>query len=502
MSNFLAAIKARLWPRWGGTPAYGTAGGDWSRYHGNYTGTNVDYAAAAGALYQNSTVMACLAWVQRAFPEAELQVVTLDGPEANPEPGHPLVALLERPNPFTSGDLFWQNVLWDLLLGGNAYALKVRGQAGQVRELWNIPRQRICPTWSGSDFISGYRLSLEGQDTVYPVADVLHFRVGRDPQNERIGYSPLCSCLREISTLNEAANYTASILKNGAVGSHVVTARERNSLTPEQAAAMETRWWNKLAGPGRGKPLFSSVPIDVHNLNYSPADLDLGRMTDAHANLVCAAFGIPAMVVGVSSGEADKTYANWDEAKKAAMTNGVIPYQRLIAESLAAQLLVPDFDGQPNQRCRFDTSKIESLQENANERWMRLTSAWQAGALTRAAWKVGLGMDADEATDNVYFIPNGGTLTDATETPADREAAAAEDRARAAAEASARVQALRGAAPALESTGDRRALAAGQKALPVPAEVRLTDEDWRRAEELWNLLMPEARGLLSARAAR
>ena len=497
MAEVFAAIKARLFPRWGGTPT----SGDWNRYHGNYRGTNVDYAEAAGNLYQNSTVAVCLAWIQSAFPEAELQVVTLDGPEANPEPAHALVTLLERPNPFTGGDLFWQNLLWDLLLGGNAYAVKVRAATGAVRELWNIPRQRMVPTWRGDDFITAYRQTMEGQETVFPPEDVLHFRMGRDPQNERLGYSPLASCLREIATLNEGANYTADILRNGAVGSHLVSAKEKNSMTPEQAAEMETRWLNKLRGGGRGKPLFSSLPADVHNLNYSPADLDLGRMTDAHSNMVCAAFGLPAMIVGVSSGEADKTYANWNEAKGAAMTRGVIPLQRLIAEVLTYSLLIPDFGGGTNQRCRFDTSTIASLQEDQNQRWARVTDGFQAGGMTRAAWKVALGMDADENTDNVYFVPSNGALVDASETPAEREAAAAA--ADLAAREAARTQAMEGQdrLAELESAGDRRALAGQAKALPVPAEVTLTDEDWRRAEEVWDLLMPEARGLLSAAAA-
>ena len=53
----------------------------------------------------------------------------------------------------------------------------------------------------------------------------MHFRFGLDPENDRKGRSPLAGVLREVFTDDEAANYTASLLRNMGVPGIIVSRR-------------------------------------------------------------------------------------------------------------------------------------------------------------------------------------------------------------------------------------------------------------------------------------
>jgi hypothetical protein len=61
---------------------------------------------------------------------------------------------------------------------------------------------------------------------------VVHFRFGKDPRNLLRGFSPLAAVMREVYTDDQAANFTAAILKNlGIIG--VIFAPERGD-NPER----------------------------------------------------------------------------------------------------------------------------------------------------------------------------------------------------------------------------------------------------------------------------
>jgi len=77
---------------------------------GSYTSwlmprSDFDYEGSVGSGDKSSIVMACVGWVMRTFPEAPPQVLkrNADGMMTPIEP-HPLLTLLERPNPYYSGE--------------------------------------------------------------------------------------------------------------------------------------------------------------------------------------------------------------------------------------------------------------------------------------------------------------------------------------------------------------------------------------------------------------
>ncbi|KKL99671.1 hypothetical protein LCGC14_1812090 [marine sediment metagenome] len=179
-------------------------------------------------------VVTPIRWLQRAFKEATI-TVTVDGEIAENDP---LPELIATPNEFYSSDHLYAGTLWSLLTAGNAYWLKVRNGNGKVVELWWVPDQLVEPKWpdDGDVFISHYQYNVGGKEIKLEPADVVHFRDGVDPQNMRKGLSPLRSLLREIWTDNEAAVFTAALMRNGGVPGLVISPDEPGATITQAEA--------------------------------------------------------------------------------------------------------------------------------------------------------------------------------------------------------------------------------------------------------------------------
>jgi len=376
--NLWDAIKSRMrHSRYGGsTTAPSGPLSDWLHF-GHFPGTGFDYAGVAGDVRLNAVVQACLAWIQRTFPEAPVQVVKVDAAgEENEVPGHGLTKLMRAPNPATTAANFWEQVLADFIPTGNAYARKIRNAAGKVIEVWNVPETRIRPQWdtSGREFIGHYLISIDGQPEKVPVADIIHFKFGRNPQNERLGWSPLLAGLREVAALNAGGAFRGALLHNHAAASYLVTPKEGQSWTPDQARALESRWFSKLKGDGAGKPIFSNTPLEAALLNYSPKDLDLAVMLHWDSDTLASLLGLSAQVLNLTSGHEAKTYANYAEAREAAYEQCILPLKGIMAAWLQLQLL-PDFGDPETERVAHDLSQVRILQEDQNKLWGRVNDA-------------------------------------------------------------------------------------------------------------------------------
>ena len=203
----------------------------WRGWSAQYVGrmlnrTRYDYKTEVGDAATNSIVVAVVGWIARNFPEAPVRIAREPSNENDPityiqpratGPGF-MLKLLERPNEYYSGVLQWMATITDVKCTGNAYWLKVRNpNTGRVQALWWLPSWMTEPAWNEADstqFIGWYEYAVDGMTWIYRPEDVVHFRQGIDPRNTRKGLSPLAALYREIFTDDEAANMTASLMRN------------------------------------------------------------------------------------------------------------------------------------------------------------------------------------------------------------------------------------------------------------------------------------------------
>lgn len=374
--------------------------------------TKYNYAREVGDGRGSSVVMAPINWMARTFPEAPVQVSQPvdEGGDLEPVTPHPMVELIERPNPFYSGVVLWMATISDYGLDGNAYWLKLRGPDNRVVQLWYAPAWTMTPKWplSGAEYISHYEYKPDDSrapDKIDP-ADVVHFRWGLDPKNVRKGLSPLKSLFREIFTDDEAANFSASLLRNMGVAGVMLSPKGDDSggggLSDADAEETKDVWGAKFSGDKRGEPLVMKVPMNVQVMSFTPEQMALKLARRIPEERVSAVLGIPAAVVGLGSGlEQTKVGATMAELREMAYESNIVPTQRLMSADLQVQLL-PDFADEGRQRVGFDLTNVRVLQDDRFKVWERATDSVGKGALMVSEFKRMIGVATDDSED--YYL--------------------------------------------------------------------------------------------------
>lgn len=385
--------------------------------------TNYDYGRAVGTGTGSSTIMAPVLWIARTFPEAPPKVEKLDGERI---PNHPMVKLLRRPNPHFSGAVLWIASLISWTLDGNVYWLKVRNNAGNVIQLWWVPHwtmQPVAPP-DGSQYIEAYNYDPNGLFTTSPTTansithtrvetgDVVHFRFGLDGMDPRKGLSPLKSVLREVFTDDEAANFSASLLRNMGIPGVMISPDHDEPVPDEDAQAYKEYVENQFTGDYRGRAMALQGRTKVQQFGFTPQEMTLRELRRIPEERTSGVIGIPAMVAGLGAGLERSTFSNYAEARRAAYEQNISPTQLVFSEEMHHQLL-PDFERTPdNFKVGFDTSKVQVLQEDENQRAQRHATLVNASIETVADARLAFDLPTEDTHDvflqsaNIIRVPS------------------------------------------------------------------------------------------------
>lgn len=358
-----------------------------------------------------NVVMACVFWIQRAFTEAEL-VIQRRKPDGMWERvlDHPVEMLIERPNDFYDSDALWKATALSYVMDGNAYWWKIRNAYTEVIELWYVPHWMIRPVTlpdrERPKFIDAYQITMgiRGPFILDP-EDVVHFRFGLDPEDPRLGISPLRSVMREVEADMQAAEFSDTVLENMGVPGLILSPKDSAPITPDQLKELRDYLKGAVGGGQRGANLVLGKPTDVVKLGFNPADVNLSATRDVSEERVCAIIGIPAAVVGFGSGlQSTKVGATMREVVKMAWVGCINPMQRTMARQVTAQLM-PDFVSQTRRfRAWFDTTEASSFQEEFDLRVSSVSKLVSSGMLRVDRAQEMLGLEVDPTRD-VYLIP-------------------------------------------------------------------------------------------------
>jgi len=382
-------------------------------------GAKFDYVREAGDLWRNSTVSACLGWLQDNFCQARLCVKREAAGEAQEVEieDHPLSLLLGKPNDHYSPDEFWDSLITAFKCDGNAYIIKARGMGGlgQPMQLWPVPPWMIEPYTdpSSNDFVTSYQYTPGNGGTYYlPRDQVVHLKASPDPYDGRKGCARLKHAIRNVVGLNRAETYTASVIGNGGV-SRIFIPDPSLMIDDVVAEGVKDRYERATRGENAGRVPVMSVPGTFEQVGSGPQELSLDTILDRPEATICASLGVPAMVVGLAVGDSTRTFSNLKEAESQAWTNGLIPMQGRFARGLAAQLL-PDFGDAKGLKLEWDRKLIVALHEDANDRAGRAVTLRTGGIIS-----------LNEARSMCDLDPvDGGDVTPAEEAEQGREQAA------------------------------------------------------------------------------
>ncbi|MDX2027689.1 MAG: phage portal protein [Alphaproteobacteria bacterium] len=292
---------------------------------------------------------------------------------------HPLLDLLQHPNPLQDGVSFLESVFAHLEIAGNVYieAVKPRDDQRPV-ELYVLrpDRMKIIPGPAGLP--QGYQYSVNGQmttwsaDPVSGASNILHLKRFH-PLDDWYGMAPMESALLSIDQHNAAGAWNQALLNQGARPSGALVYAPKDgppTLTDDQVRRLREELGQLYQGDrNAGRPLILEGGLDWREMSLSPKDMDWLGGRNVAARDIAQAFGVPAQLIGIPESQ---TYANMAEARLAFYEETVLP---LLTRVIAGfdHWLTPMFDD--TLRLDYDPDAISALAVRREMQWSKLQAA-------------------------------------------------------------------------------------------------------------------------------
>jgi len=228
-----------------------------------------DYVALSREGYErNPVVHRCV----RLIAEAAAQTPLIAKVGSRETPEHPVLALIDRPNPRQGGIAFREMLFGHLLVAGNAYVEAV-STGREPRELYALrpDRMRVVPGRDGwpeaYDYTVGGDTVRFRQDEADP-APILHLTLFH-PVDDHYGLSPIEAAAASLDIHNAASNWHKALLDNAArpSGALVFDGPEGATLTEAQFERLKQELEDSFQGArNAGRPLLLEGGLDWNQL--------------------------------------------------------------------------------------------------------------------------------------------------------------------------------------------------------------------------------------------
>jgi HK97 family phage portal protein len=347
-----------------------------------------DLLAGAYGAAANSAVFACLTAIASAYVEAPLTVYRQMSPkDREPQFDSPLQSLLDYPNPALDMLEIMGWVQCAKHVDGNAYLRKMRAGndlTGNVVELWPISPSRLEPRTirDSGDFISFYRYYIRpGVYEDIPTENIIHFRMGLDDKDHRLGISPLKRLVREVSSDDQATRYADRLLANLAInGLSMEFDKDTGPIDRATADEMKSRIQSAYSGDNVGAVSVLSPGAKLVQHGFSPEQMDLKVLHRVPEERISAVLQVPAIVAGLGAGLDRSTFANYEEANQSFIEKTILSLYRADDKKLTHSLAV-DFTSDRKISIAHDITQMRALQDDEDKKATRLAAYVAAGIL-------------------------------------------------------------------------------------------------------------------------
>ncbi len=323
---------------------------------------------------------------------------------------HPIIELLNRPNPLQSYSEFFNSLFGYVLLSGNSYILKVGSDLGKPKELHLLRPDRINIKGGGNPIPEKYEYIINGKvhqtflvDQENGFSELKHVKLW-NPLDDYYGLSPMSAAAVEVDQFNMSSKHNVNLLQNGARPSGAVIFKPQDdagfavNLSESQRQQLLTDLNNRFSGAGNaGRPMLLEGDFDWKEMGLSPKDMDFLNLKHMSATDIALCFGVPSQLVGVPDSQ---TYSNVAEARLALYEETIIPHLRKIASDLN-EWLIPMFD--ERLTLEFDIDSIPALSERRRKIYENVTSAVREGIMTRNEAREIIGLEPVKGADDLYI---------------------------------------------------------------------------------------------------
>lgn len=323
---------------------------------------------------------------------------------------HPLLDLLDRPNPLQGGNELFETFYGHLLIAGNAYLEAVSDSSNAPRELYALRPDRMKLVPGPRGWPVAYIYSVAGRSHRYAVdiargqMPILQLKTF-NPLDDFYGLSPIEAAAFGIDIHNAAGAWNKALLDNAARPSGALVFDPGDgggNLTPSQFDRLKTEMAEHYQGAANaGRPLLLEGGLKWQAMSFSPADMDFINSKHVSAREIALAFGVPPMLLGIPG---DNTFANYQEANRALWRQTILPLLDKAADALNGWL-VAKFG--PQLKLAYDMDAIPALGAERDAMWSRIE---QASFLTLNEKRRAAGLGPVEGGDVITSTqPRGGS---------------------------------------------------------------------------------------------
>lgn len=214
--------------------------------------------------------------------------------------GSALSRVIRRPNDYQSISDFLLNLTRRLYVGGEAFALAVRNERGEIAELHLMRTGYAMVAADGSIFYS-----LGGNDVVdrrfdfsmpIPARDVLHVRL-HTPHHVLKGVSPILATTLDRALAGAALNQQVAFYLNQARPSFMLETDQQ--LTRDQAQQLRASWDEQTKGEHAGGTPILAWGLKAKPVTGSADDGQLAELLKMSEQNVALAYRIPLQILGI-----------------------------------------------------------------------------------------------------------------------------------------------------------------------------------------------------------
>ncbi|ETZ04633.1 MULTISPECIES: phage portal protein [Holospora] len=322
--------------------------------------------------YQNNPIVyRCITLIARSIASVKifLKQKTLENKILH----HPILSLLNNPNPFQSYEAFTEMVVSHLLLSGNAF-IEYVGDLQGYGELYVLRPDRVRIICNDQGVPENYEYRI-GNTTHQVSIDrltgrscIVHVSLF-NPFESHWGQSPLTAAMPLIQFRNQALEHNLSVLKRGGTPSGILTVDSQYEMTEDQKAQLRTDLENLYAGKDNaGRIMVLSNGLRWEKTGFSPQEMAFLEGQGEAARGIAQLFGIPPTCIGIPG---DERFANYKEARVHMWEETLIPMVNLILSTYQKLLGILD----QNVELTYSKDEIDALSVKREALWERTNNA-------------------------------------------------------------------------------------------------------------------------------
>lgn len=241
---------------------------------------------------QVSTVWACVTLLVETIASLPMIVyeVAANGERTINKASRIYRILHESPNKRQTAQEFWEQMILNFALRGNAYARIQRDSAGEAVSLWPMSADQV-QVLVADDGNLIYIYGIDQQRLVFTENDILHIR---GMGNGAVGLSPLDYMRSSVGLAISAQNHTTKTFRKDARRPGVLMSD--NVLTPDQRAKVKESLGGLVSGNGSELHVLEAQ-FKFEPLGMSPADIQLLETRQFAVQDLARWFGVPSVLI-------------------------------------------------------------------------------------------------------------------------------------------------------------------------------------------------------------